>query len=141
MSTSLNTLLIHGGVDGDETTGAVNVPIYQTSTYKQSELGVNTGWEYSRTGNPTRAALEKLIADLEGGEYGLAFASGLAAIHTVLSIFKTGDKLLVSDNIYGGTFRLLDTVFKPLGLEYYRFYKPAGYITTTDDEKGRKIYL
>ena len=118
MSTSLNTLLIHGGVDGDETTGAVNVPIYQTSTYKQSELGVNTGWEYSRTGNPTRAALEKLIADLEGGEYGLAFASGLAAIHTVLSIFKTGDKLLVSDNIYGGTFRLLDTVFKPLGLEY-----------------------
>ena len=118
MSTSLNTLLIHGGVDGDETTGAVNVPIYQTSTYKQSELGVNTGWEYSRTGNPTRAALEKLIADLEGGEYGLAFASGLAAIHTVLSIFKAGDKLLVSDNIYGGTFRLLDTVFKPLGLEY-----------------------
>lgn len=118
MSTSLNTLLIHGGIDGDETTGAVNVPIYQTSTYKQSELGVNTGWEYSRTGNPTRAALEKLIADLEGGEYGLAFASGLAAIHTVLSIFKSGDKLLVSDNIYGGTFRLLDTVFKPLGLEY-----------------------
>ena len=118
MSLAIDSLLIHGGIDGDRTTGAVNVPIYQTSTYKQSELGVNTGWEYSRTGNPTRAALEALIADLEGGKYGLAFASGLAAIHTVLSLFKSGDRLLVSDNIYGGTFRILDNVFKPLGIEY-----------------------
>ena len=118
MSLAIESLLIHGGIDGDKTTGAVNVPIYQTSTYKQSELGVNTGWEYSRTGNPTRAALEALIADLEGGKYGLAFASGLAAIHTVLSLFKSGDRLLVSDNIYGGTFRILDNVFKPLGIEY-----------------------
>ncbi len=118
MSLAIESLLIHGGIDGDKTTGAVNVPIYQTSTYKQSELGVNTGWEYSRTGNPTRAALESLIADLEGGKYGLAFASGLAAIHTVLSLFRSGDRLLVSDNIYGGTFRILDNVFKPLGIEY-----------------------
>ncbi len=118
MSKELDTLLIHGGIDGDEHTGAVNVPIYQTSTYKQWELGKNTGWEYSRTGNPTRAALEKLIADLEKGKYGLAFASGLAAIHTTLSLFAPGDKLVVSDNIYGGTFRLLETVFRPLGLEY-----------------------
>ena len=118
MSLALNSLLIHGGIDGDKTTGAVNVPIYQTSTYKQSGLGENTGWEYSRTGNPTRAALEKLIADLEGGEYGLAFASGLAAIHTVLSLFSAGDKIIISDNIYGGTFRILDKVFKPLGLRY-----------------------
>ena len=118
MSLAIESLLIHGGIDGDKTTGAVNVPIYQTSTYRQSELGVNTGWEYSRTGNPTRAALEALIADLEGGTYGLAFASGLAAIHTVLSLFRSGDRLLVSDNIYGGTFRILDNVFKPLGIEY-----------------------
>jgi cystathionine beta-lyase/cystathionine gamma-synthase len=118
MSLAIDSLLIHGGIDGDKTTGAVNVPIYQTSTYRQSELGVNTGWEYSRTGNPTRAALEALIADLEGGKYGLAFASGLAAIHTVLSLFRSGDRLLVSDNIYGGTFRILDNVFKPLGIEY-----------------------
>ncbi|MBO4398525.1 MAG: PLP-dependent transferase, partial [Lachnospiraceae bacterium] len=118
MGYALNSLLIHGGIDGDKVTGAVNVPIYQTSTYKQSELGVNTGWEYSRTGNPTRAALEKLIADLEGGEFGLAFASGLAAIHTVLSLFKAGDRIIISDNIYGGTFRILDKVFKPLGLQY-----------------------
>ncbi|MCR5656415.1 MAG: PLP-dependent aspartate aminotransferase family protein [Butyrivibrio sp.] len=118
MSYKMNSLLIHGGIDGDETTGAVNVPIYQTSTYKQDGLGENRGWEYSRTGNPTRAALEKLIADLEKGQYGLAFASGLAAITTVLSLFKSGDKLIVSDNIYGGTFRILDNVFKNFGITY-----------------------
>ena len=118
MSLKKNSLLIHGGTDGDETTGAVNVPIYQTSTYKQDGIGENRGWEYSRTGNPTRDALEKLIADLEEGKYGLAFASGLAAINTVLSLFKSGDKLLVSDNIYGGTFRILDNVFKNFGITY-----------------------
>ena len=106
MSIKLDSLLIHGGVDGDEKTGAVAVPVYQTSTYKQDGLGRTRGWEYSRTGNPTRDALEKLIAELEQGEYGFAFASGLAAINTVLSLFKTDDKLIVSDNIYGGTFRI-----------------------------------
>ncbi len=118
MSLAIESLLIHGGIDGDETTGAVNVPIYQTSTYKQDGLGKDRGWEYSRTGNPTRAALEKLIADLEQGNYGMAFASGLAAINTVLSIFKSGDKLVVSNNIYGGTFRILDNVFKNFGITY-----------------------
>ena len=118
MSLNINSLLIHGGVDGDETTGAVAVPVYQTSTYKQDGLGENRGWEYSRTGNPTRDALEKLIADLEQGNYGFAFASGLAAINTVLSLFKSGDKLIVSDNIYGGTFRILDNVFKHFGITY-----------------------
>ena len=114
----IESLLIHGGIDGDETTGAVNVPVYQTSTYKQDGLGKDRGWEYSRTGNPTRAAVEKLIANLEEGKYGLAFASGLAAINTVLSLFKSGDKLVVSDNIYGGTFRILDNVFKNFGITY-----------------------
>ncbi|WP_026668974.1 trans-sulfuration enzyme family protein [Butyrivibrio sp. AE3006] len=118
MSYKIESLLIHGGIDGDETTGAVNVPVYQTSTYKQDGIGENRGWEYSRTGNPTRAALEKLVADLEHGQYGLAFASGLAAINTVLSLFKSGDKLIVSDNIYGGTFRILDNVFKNFGITY-----------------------
>lgn len=118
MNLAIESLLIHGGIDGDETTGAVNVPIYQTSTYKQDGLGKDRGWEYSRTGNPTRAALEKLMADLEQGEYGMAFASGLAAINTVLSLFKSGDKLVVSDNIYGGTFRILDNVFKNFGITY-----------------------
>ncbi len=119
MSLKLNSLLIHGGIDGDEATGAVNVPVYQTSTYKQDALGKpRGGWEYSRTGNPTRAALEKLIADLEEGNFGLAFASGLAAINTVLSLFKAGDKLIVSDNIYGGTFRILDNVFDNFNITY-----------------------
>lgn len=118
MSLKIDSLLIHGGTDGDEITGAVSVPVYQTSTYKQDGLGKNRGWEYSRTGNPTRDALEKLIADLENGKYGLAFASGLAAINTVLSLFRSGDKLVVSDNIYGGTFRILDNVFKNFGITY-----------------------
>ena len=120
MSTSkyIETKLIHGGIDGDKVTGAVNVPIYQTSTYKQAGLGENTGWEYSRTGNPTRAALEALIADLEGGVAGFAFGSGMAATSTVLSLFKQGDRIIISSNVYGGTFRVLDKVFKNLGITY-----------------------
>lgn len=114
----IETALIHGGIDGDKTTGAVNVPIYQTSTYRQTGLGENTGWEYSRTGNPTRAALEKLIAELEKGFAGFAFASGMAATSTVLSLFHKGDRILISSNVYGGTFRVLDKVFKNFGLDY-----------------------
>lgn len=115
---NMETALIHAGVDGDKFTGAVNVPIFQTSTYKQAGLGENTGWEYSRTGNPTRAALESLIADLEGGIAGFAFASGMAATSTVLSLFKSGDRVVISSNVYGGTFRVLDKVFKNFGIEY-----------------------
>lgn len=115
---NIESLLIHGGIDGDETTGAVNVPIYQTSTYRQSELGVNNGYEYSRTGNPTRYALEKLISDLEGGHSGFAFASGMAATTAALMLFKSGDKVLISSNVYGGSFRVLDKVFKNFNLEY-----------------------
>ncbi len=114
----IESALIHGGIYGDATTGAVNVPIFQTSTYEQRGLGENTGWEYSRTGNPTRAALEALIAELEGGKAGFAFASGMAAITAVLSLFKTGQKIVISSNVYGGTFRVLDKIFKPMGLGY-----------------------
>jgi len=114
----IETELIHGGIYGDRLTGAVNVPIYQTSTYEQETLGVNKGWEYSRTGNPTRASLEKLIADLEHGKAGFAFGSGMAAITAVLSLFQTGDRILISSNVYGGTFRVLDKVFSHFGLNY-----------------------
>lgn len=114
----IESALIHGGIYGDKYTGAVNVPIYQTSTYEQTALGENTGWEYSRTGNPTRAALEALIAELEGGIAGFAFGSGMAAITAVLSLFKSGDKILISSNVYGGTFRVLDKVFKNFGIDY-----------------------
>ena len=113
-----NSLLIHGGISVDENTGAVNIPIYQTSTYKQNKFGQNSGYEYSRTGNPTREALEKLIADIEGGKRGFAFASGLAAITAVLSLFKNGDKILITNNLYGGTFRVLDKVFSNFGIKY-----------------------
>lgn len=114
----INTKLIHGGIDGDEHTGAVNVPIYQTSTYRQIELGKHKGYEYSRTKNPTRDALEALIAELENGKFGFAFASGMAAINTVLSLFKSGDKILISQNVYGGTFRILDKVFSNFEISY-----------------------
>ncbi|MBU3135368.1 PLP-dependent aspartate aminotransferase family protein [Clostridium gasigenes] len=117
------SLLIHGGIDGDSSTGAVNVPIYQTSTFKKSEFK-NTKdnvYEYSRTGNPTRAALEKLITELEEGYAGFAFASGMAATTAALSLFKTGDKILISNNVYGGTFRVLDKYFKNFGLNYSVF--------------------
>ena len=115
---AIESALIHGGIYGDKTTGAVNVPIYQTSTYEQNGLGENTGWEYSRTGNPTRAALEALIAELEGGKAGFAFGSGMAAITTVLSLFHSGDKVIISSNVYGGTYRVLDKVFKNFELGY-----------------------
>ncbi len=114
----IESALIHGGIYGDKHTGAVNVPIYQTSTYEQRALGKNTGWEYSRTGNPTRAALETLIAELEGGSAGFAFGSGMAAITAVLSLFKSGDKILISSNVYGGTFRVLDKIFKNFNIGY-----------------------
>ena len=115
---ALSTQTVHAGPDGDAATGAVNVPIYQTSTYRQRGLGDNTGWEYSRTGNPTRAALEAAIAQLEGGTHGFAFASGMAATSTVLSLLRSGDRVLLSRNVYGGTFRVLDKVFKNFGLSW-----------------------
>ena len=115
---TIETGLIHGGIYGDQYTGAVNVPIYQTSTYEQQGLGQNKGWEYSRTGNPTRAALEALIAELEGGSHGFAFASGIAALTAVLSLFKSGDKIIISSNVYGGTFRVLDKIFKNFNISY-----------------------
>ena len=118
MQHNFTTALIHGGIDGDSRTGAVSVPIYQTSTYRQSGLGENSGYEYSRTGNPTRESLEKLIAELEGGTAGFAFGSGMAAITAVLSLFRSGDRIIISSNVYGGTFRVLDKVFKNFGLTY-----------------------
>ena len=110
--------VIHGGISEDPTTGAVSVPIYQTSTYRQESIGKHKGYEYSRTGNPTRHALETLIAELEGGVAGFAFASGLAALSTVMMLFKSGDHILLSDNVYGGTFRVVDKVFVNLGISY-----------------------
>lgn len=113
-----NTTLIHGGISEDQETGAVSVPIYQTSTYRQNGVGQPKQYEYSRSGNPTRFALEELIKELEGGYQGFAFASGLAATHTIFSMFRSGDHIILGDDVYGGTFRLLHQVFEKSGLRY-----------------------
>lgn len=118
--TGFATRAIHAGQPADPLTGAVSVPIYQTSTYAQEAVGQNKGYEYSRTHNPTRTALEKCIASLEGGEnaLGLGFASGMAAITTLLYTLRPGDHVLLSDDVYGGTFRLFNKVLSNYGIEY-----------------------
>src|SRR3954451_18205806 len=110
------TLAIHAGQDADPATGATVVPIYATSTYTQEAPGQHKGYEYSRSGNPTRAALEACLAALEGGEQALAFASGLAATAAVLSTLRPGDEVVAASDLYGGTYRILERVFRPWGL-------------------------
>ena len=112
------TRAIHAGQEPDPATGAVVVPIYQTSTFAQDALGKHRGYEYSRTGNPTRAALEQCIAALEGGAHGLAFASGMAAEATVMQLLKPGDHTLAVDDLYGGSYRLFRRVLEPMGLTF-----------------------
>src|SRR5438477_2710805 len=123
------TLAIHAGQDADPATGATVVPIYATSTYTQEAPGKHKGYEYSRSGNPTRQALETCLAALEGGERGLAFASGLAATTAVFSIFKPGDEVAAAADLYGGTYRLLERVFKSWGLvaRYTDDPSPSGF--------------
>src|SRR5436309_4341359 len=110
------TRAIHEGQAADPATGATVVPIYATSTFTQEAPGHHKGYEYSRSGNPTRAALEECLAALEGGERALAFASGLAATTAVLSTLRPGDEVAAAADLYGGTYRLLERVFKPWGL-------------------------
>ena len=116
---------IHAGQEPDPSTGAVVVPIYQTSTYVQEELGKHKGYEYSRTGNPTRAALERNMAVLEGGAKAFAFASGMAATNAVMTLLKSGDHVVASEGAYGGTPRLFDAVLRNFGLEF-------SYVDSTD---------
>ena len=104
------TTAIHAGQEPDSATGAVTVPIYQTSTYAQEGLGKNKGYEYARTSNPTRLALERNLAALEGAQFGYAFASGMSAIDATLRLVKGGEHVVVSDNTYGGTFRLFTRI-------------------------------
>jgi cystathionine beta-lyase/cystathionine gamma-synthase len=113
-----STDAIHAGQQPDPATGAVTVPIYQTSTFVQDALGHHKGFEYARTSNPTRLALERNIAVLEEGKAGFAFASGMAAITTTLMLLKSGDHVVVTDNVYGGTYRLFTQVLTKLGLEF-----------------------
>ncbi|WP_010630265.1 bifunctional cystathionine gamma-lyase/homocysteine desulfhydrase [Sporolactobacillus vineae] len=136
------TKVIHAGIFGDKYTGSVTVPIYQTSTYKQEAVGKTKGYDYSRTANPTRHALEVLINELEFGKGGFAFGSGMAAISSVLMLLNSGDHIVITDDVYGGTFRVIDKVFKRLGLS-------ASFVDTSDlakteaaiTDQTRAIYL
>ncbi|MYL46864.1 bifunctional cystathionine gamma-lyase/homocysteine desulfhydrase [Virgibacillus halodenitrificans] len=112
------TQYIHAGVTGDQETGAVSVPIYQVSTYQQESAGNHSGYEYSRTGNPTRHALETTIAELENGKAGFAFGSGMAAITSVMMLFKSEDHILLTDDVYGGSYRLMSKVLNRFRLDH-----------------------
>jgi cystathionine beta-lyase/cystathionine gamma-synthase len=113
-----STTAIHAGNEPDSATGAVSVPIYQTSTYAQEGLGKNKGYEYARTGNPTRSALERNIAALEGAKFGFAFASGMSATDAALKLVKMGDHVILGDNTYGGTYRLFSKILANYGIEF-----------------------
>src|SRR5579872_345145 len=120
-----STRCLHSGQEPDPSTGAIITPIYQTSTYVQDELGKHKGFEYGRTQNPTRLALERNIAAIENGKAAFAFASGMAAIGAIATLLKSGDHVVVSDNTYGGTFRLFDKVLTRYQLEF-------SYVDTSD---------
>ncbi|MBA2605471.1 MAG: cystathionine gamma-synthase [Acidobacteria bacterium] len=128
-----STIAIHAGNEPDSATGAVSVPIYQTSTYAQEGLGKHKGFEYARTQNPTRLALEKNIAALEGAKYGFAFASGMSATDAVLKLVKAGDHVIVGDNTYGGTFRLFSKILANYGIEF-------DYVDTADATNVEKAF-
>jgi cystathionine beta-lyase/cystathionine gamma-synthase len=124
---------IHVGQEPDSATGAIVPPIYQTSTFVQEELGKNKGFEYARTSNPTRLALERNLAQLESGSYACAFASGMAAINAVMSLFKSGDHIIAGHNLYGGSFRLFERVLKDFGLAF-------SYVNTTRPDAVRAAF-
>jgi len=138
---NLETKILHS-IPVDELTGAISTPIYQTSTYVQEAPGINKGFDYSRTNNPTRKVLEDLGATLENGKYGFAFASGLAAIDAIIKLLKTGDEVLAVDDIYGGTFRIFSKIYSKFGIK-------INYVDTSDisnvidniNEKTRFVWL
>ncbi|MDQ2887739.1 MAG: cystathionine gamma-synthase [Chloroflexota bacterium] len=125
------TKAIHAGQEPDPTTGAIMTPIYQTSTYVQAGIGDHKGYEYARTGNPTRTALESCLASLENGQYGLAFASGLATEHAVLSLLNPGDSIVACDDLYGGTYRLFERIVGRYNIE-------TEYVTVGDTPAYKK---
>lgn len=114
----IETLAVHAGVEPDPTTGAVMTPIYQTSTYAQTGINEHKGYDYSRSGNPTRTVLQNALAALENGRFGLVYASGMAAIDNLMRLIKPGEHVIVGDDVYGGTFRLLDKVLSDYGIQF-----------------------
>src|SRR5215207_3683526 len=137
------TRAIHAGQEPDPATGAVIVPIFQTSTYVQEEAGQTKGYEYSRTGNPTRAALETCLASLESAEHGFAFASGMAATTTVFHLLSPGDRVVCVNDVYGGTYRIFTKVYEPKGyhFEFVSAEDASERLTDSLDERMRMIWV
>jgi len=138
----IGTTCVHAGYEPDDATGAVNVPIYATSTYAYRKFGEHRGWEYSRTGNPTRNAFERAMAELEGGADAIAFASGLAAIDAVTDLLETGDHVVAADNLYGGTYRLFTTTTRRHGVtvSFVDSADPAAFAAACTD-RTRMIFV
>ena len=137
-----NTKTIHGGQQHEEATGAVMPPIFQTSTYAQSSLGVNKGYAYSRSANPTRTALENAFASLENGTHGFAFSSGLSAIDCVLRTLNPGDEVITGDDIYGGTYRMFTNMFEKYGLKFqYVDMNEVANVVNAISEKTKLIWI
>ncbi|MEO6283417.1 MAG: cystathionine gamma-synthase [Dyadobacter sp.] len=136
------TKAIHAGVEPDPTTGAIMTPIYQTSTYVQASPGKHKGYEYSRTHNPTRTALQNALAALENGKYGICYASGLAATDAVLKLYRPGDEIVATNDIYGGTYRIMKRVFEPFGL-IFRFVDLSNPDSLTEaiSEKTKMVWI
>src|SRR3954454_2456627 len=115
----LGTKMIHAGAEPDPSTGAIMTPIYQTSTYVQQSPGMHKGYEYARSQNPTRFALERAVAEIENGKYGLAFSSGVAATDAVIKLLQPGDEVIAGSDMYGGTYRLFSKVFAKFGIVFH----------------------
>jgi cystathionine beta-lyase len=133
------TKAIHGGVHPDTATGAIMTPIYQTSTYVQEAVGEHKGYAYSRTSNPTRAALEANVAAIENGKYGAAFGSGMAAIDCVMKMLKPGDEVIATNDLYGGTYRIFKTIFEQYGIVFH--FVPMGDLTAVQAKINTKTKM
>ena len=137
-----STLSVHAGVEPDPSTGAIMTPVYMSSTYVQEGIGKHKGYEYSRSSNPTRDALESAFAALEGGQNGLAFSSGLAAVDAVLMTLSPGDEVIAGDDLYGGTRRLFTTHYAPLGIKFHFVdTQDASNVTAVLNERTRLVWL
>src|SRR6476620_8728036 len=128
LQSGFGTRAIHAGQRPDPLSGAIMTPIYQTSTYVQDALGENKGYEYARGKNPTREALERNVAALEGGTHGFAFSSGMGCLDSIMKMFKSGDHIISGENVYGGTFRLFDKILQHYGLQFT-------YVDTRDPQR------
>jgi len=142
MTQKPDTQFVQTGNKNEDPTGAISPPVYFSTPYRREGLGASTGYDYTRTGNPTRDVLEESIASIEKGDHGFAFSSGMAAIHTVMSLFERGDELIVSEDLYGGTYRLFEEFSKKYGIVFH--YWGSDDLSTLQDlitSKTKAIYV